>query len=72
MRMAMAAASLDRPLHPMDRVDVDAELMHEMTANPDRCGLRIERQADAAALEILRRADAGTLVDEDVAMPKYT
>ncbi len=54
----------------MDRVDIHAELMHQVAAQPDRSGLRVERQPDTPAFEILRRADAGALVDEDVAVPE--
>src|ERR1700691_5301489 len=63
VRIAVRAAGLDRPLHPIDFVDVDAELMHQVAAQPDRSRLRIERQADAAAFEVFRRADARALVD---------
>ena len=35
MWVAVAAAGLDRALHPVDLVDVDAELMHQVTARPD-------------------------------------
>ncbi|TMK06412.1 MAG: hypothetical protein E6G75_24800 [Alphaproteobacteria bacterium] len=44
--------------------------MHEMAAHPDRRGLGIERQPDALAFEILRRADAAAGIDEDVAVSK--
>jgi hypothetical protein len=44
--------------------------MHEVAAHPDRRGLGIERQPDAFAFEILRRADAAAGIDEDIAMPK--
>src|SRR5262249_59966037 len=46
------------------------EFMHEMPARPDRRGLGIERQSDALAFEILRRADAAPPIDEDVAVSK--
>src|SRR5579863_6137197 len=69
--MAVRAAGLDRALQPADFADVDAELVHQMTAQPDRGGLRVKRQADAAAFEVLRRADARARVDENVAVTEY-
>ena len=71
VRMAVAADGLDRALHPADFVDVDAELMHQVAAQPDRGGLRVERQADALALKVLRCADAGARVDEDIAVAEH-
>jgi hypothetical protein len=44
--------------------------MHKMPARPDRRGLGVERQPDALAFEILRRADAAPGIDEDVAVSK--
>jgi len=41
--------------------------MHEVGAHPDRRGLGIERQPDAFAFEILRRADAAGGQEFDVA-----
>ncbi len=58
VRVAVAAAAFDRALHPMDRTQVDAELMLQMPAQPDRGGLGVERQPDPAAFEVFRRADA--------------
>src|SRR5580700_6238437 len=39
VRVAMAAAAFDRALHPTDRAQVDAELMLQVAAQPDRSGL---------------------------------
>ena len=71
MRIAVAAAAFDRALHPMDGAQVDAELMLQVAAQPDRRGLGVERQADPAAFEVLRRADAGAPVDEDIAVAEH-
>ena len=71
MRVAVAAAAFHRALHPADGVDIDAELMHQMAAQPDRGGLGVERQADTAAFQVLRRADAGARVDENVAVAEH-
>src|SRR2546423_4319038 len=70
MRLAVSTRLLDRDLHPADSAQIDAELMLEMSACPDRGGLGVERQADALAFEILGGADAGARLDEDVAVAK--
>src|SRR5947207_6596389 len=70
MRLAVSARLLDRALHPADSAQIDAELMLEMSACPDRGGLGVERQADALAFEILGGTDAGARIDEDVAVAK--
>jgi hypothetical protein len=46
-------------------------MMRQVAAHPDGGGLGVERNADALALEVLRRADAATRVDEDVAVAKH-
>jgi hypothetical protein len=70
VRPAVPARFLYGALHPSDGCEIHIELMHEMTARPDRRGLGIERQPDAPAFEILRRADAAPRIDEDVAVSK--
>src|SRR2546423_9930135 len=70
MRLAVSTRLLDRALHPADGAQIDAELMLEMSACPDRGGLGVERQADALAFEILGGAGAGARLDEDVAVAK--
>src|SRR5204862_7396763 len=42
--------------------------MRQMPAQPERGGLRVKRQSNALAFEILGGADAGACVDEDVAV----
>ena len=71
MRIAVAAAAFDRALHPMDRAQIDAELMLQMPAQPDRRGLGVERQPDPSAFKVFRRADAGAPVDEDIAVAEH-
>src|SRR5262249_58010137 len=70
VRPAVCARFLQRALHPPDGREIHIEFMHEMPARPDRRGLGIERQPDALAFEILRRADAAPGIDEDVAVWK--
>jgi hypothetical protein len=65
------AAGLDRALYPADTGNVDAELMHQMAAQPDRCGLGVKRQSDSPAFEVFRCANAAALVDEDIAVAKH-
>jgi hypothetical protein len=45
--------------------------MGEKAANPHRCGLGVERGADALAFEVLRRPDAGPPVDIDVTVAEH-
>src|SRR3954466_3091482 len=60
-----------RALHPAYRTEIDAELVREMTARPDRRGLSIERKPNALGFKILGGANAGARVDENVAVAKY-
>src|SRR6516164_4523751 len=69
--MAVGAAGFYRALYPANGGEIDAELMLQMAAQPDRGGLGVERQANPPAFEILRRADAGAAVDEDIAVAKH-
>jgi hypothetical protein len=46
-------------------------MMLQVAAQPDRRCLGIERQADPAAFKVLRRADAGAAVDENVAVAEH-
>src|SRR5262245_12178296 len=69
-RPAVRARFAHGALHPSDGCEIHIELMHEMTARPDRRGLGVERQPDTLAFEILRRADAAPAIDEDVAVSK--
>ena len=57
-----------RALHPVDLREIDAVFVLQHAADEDRGGLGVERHADALALEILGRLDAGFLVDRDVAV----
>src|SRR5262249_27132710 len=70
-RLAVAAGLFHRALDPADGVKIDTELVHEMTARPDRRGLGIERQAGAPAFEIFWRGYAPPGVDEDVAVAEH-
>src|SRR3954471_20691340 len=47
VRAAVCAVFFDCALDPVDGREIDAELMGEMTARPDRGGLCIERQTHA-------------------------
>src|SRR5258705_7632314 len=60
------------PLHPPNGPDIDPELMHEVAAQPERCGLRIERQPDPASFKILGSANAGSFIDKNITMTKNT
>src|SRR5262249_11730024 len=71
VRPTVAAGVLDRTLNPTDPRKIDAELMGEMAAHPDRRGLGIERHADTFAFQVLRRANACVGVDEDIAVPEH-
>src|SRR5215471_5284855 len=71
MRMAMLARLLDRALNPANGGEVDAVLMRQMTADPDRGGLGVEGDADALSLEVLRAANAGFPVHIDVAVAEH-
>src|SRR5215217_4027424 len=70
MRLAMRTGMFHSALHPADRAEIDAELMREMTARPDRRGLGIERNPNALAFEVLWGANARARVDENVAVTK--
>lgn len=70
MRPPVGAGFFHRPLHPADRIEIDPKLVRQMAARPDRRGLRVKRHAHPLAFEILRGADVGLRVDEDVAMTK--
>ncbi len=71
MRLAVRAGVFHRALHPPNGVEIDAELMRQMSARPQRRGLGVERHADALAFQILGRADAGARIDENVAVPEH-
>jgi hypothetical protein len=71
VRPAVGAGFAHGALHPSDGCEIHIELMHEMTARPDRRGLGVERQPDTLAFEILRRADGAPAIDEDVAVSKH-
>src|SRR5215510_347505 len=45
--------------------------MRQMPAQPERGSLRVKRETETFAFEILGGADAGARVDEDVAMAEY-
>src|SRR5258705_1449690 len=64
----MRAPLFDCALHPVDGREINAKLMRQMPAQPERRGLRVKRQSNALAFDILGGADAGARVDEDVAM----
>jgi len=70
VRPPVGAGFFHRPLHPADRIEIDPKLVRQMAARPDRRGLRVKRHAHPLAFEILRGADVGLRVDEDVAMTK--
>ena len=65
-----AAGLVDAGLQPADFCEIDALLLGEKAAHIDAGGLRPFRDADGAALEILRGPDAGLAahVDRRVAM----
>jgi hypothetical protein len=71
VRVAVAAATFDRALHPLNGAQIDAELMLQVAAQPDRRGLGVERQTYPAAFEVFRRANAGAPVDEDIAVAEH-
>src|SRR5882757_1375202 len=68
VRLAVRAALFDRALHPADGREINAKLMRQMPAQPERRGLRVKGQSNALAFDILGSADAGARVDENVAM----
>ena len=59
-------------LHPVFHLGrVDAELMLQRAARPERRGLLIFRHADAAALEIRGRLDAGIAPHHDLGVKEF-
>ncbi len=71
MWLAVRAGIFHRALHPSNSVEIDAELMRQMPARPQRRGLRVERDTDALAFQILGRPDAGARIDENIAVPEH-
>jgi hypothetical protein len=69
-RIAVALGAVDVALNPFAFGEVDAVLVAEQPADEDRRGHRVNRHADALALELLRRLDV-LLVDEDEAVPEH-
>src|SRR5262245_58894148 len=69
---AVRAGIFDGTLHPADGLKVNPELMDEVPAQPDRCGLRVERNTDPTTLQILGSANARAFVDEYVTMAEDT
>jgi hypothetical protein len=70
MRIAMRAGGVDRALHPFAIGEVDPVFVAQETANEDRRRHGVERDADPLACKILRRLDAGILVDPDDIVPE--
>src|SRR5215216_6218214 len=70
-RLAVPAGMIDGAFEPANLRSVDAVLMGEVAANPDRGGHCIEGDADALAFEVLRHTDAGLAVDVDVAVAEH-
>jgi hypothetical protein len=69
-RIAVWLGFLHRPFHPLDGREVDAVIVLQQAADPDGGGHGVELDADALALEVLRRLDhAG--VDRDEAVPEH-
>jgi hypothetical protein len=62
---------VDRAFDPAAAGEVDAILMREMAANPDRGGHGVDRHAHALAGDVLGLANAGLAVDVDVAVPEH-
>src|SRR6266700_2876796 len=71
VRLSMRATLFDRALHPAHDRKINPKLMRQMPAQPERGSLRVKRQPDALAFEILGGADAGACVDEDVAVAEH-
>jgi hypothetical protein len=69
-RIAVRLGAVDVALDPFDLGKVDAVLVAQQPADEDRGGHRVDRHADALALEILRRLDV-LLIDEDKAVPEH-
>ncbi len=66
----MRAGLVHRALDPMDLGQIDAEFVMQHAVDEDCRRHGVERHADALALEILRRLDAGLLVDGNEAHPE--
>ena len=63
--MAVATWFVDSAFNPFDIAKLDAKIVLHQTADEDRRGLCIERDADALAGEVLRRSDKPAVHDDE-------
>ena len=67
----MGVRAVGGALHPMHARQIDAILVLQQAADENRGGLGVERNADALALQVLRRLDRFA-VDGDETMAEDT